>query len=109
MENARATAEPALPGRWWRPLEGEAPKALRGWAFTSSAMPEVAALGAVVAAVLADHRVGAAFRAFGTGHGRGCRCADLDVGRRGRRVAVAAGNQVLQGVGDGGDLRVMPQ
>jgi mannose-6-phosphate isomerase-like protein (cupin superfamily) len=25
-----ATAEPALGGRWWRPLEGEAPKALRG-------------------------------------------------------------------------------
>jgi len=21
-----------LPGRWWRPLEGEAPKGLRGWA-----------------------------------------------------------------------------
>jgi transglutaminase-like putative cysteine protease len=31
---AGATAEPALPGRWWRPLEGEAPKALRGWART---------------------------------------------------------------------------
>src|SRR6476661_6404503 len=25
-----ATAEPALPGRWWRPREGEAPKAFRG-------------------------------------------------------------------------------
>ena len=29
-ETTRATAEPALPGRWWRPLEGEAPQALRG-------------------------------------------------------------------------------
>ena len=28
-----ATADPALPGRWWRPLEGEAPQALRGWAL----------------------------------------------------------------------------
>src|SRR4051794_17101297 len=26
-----AAAEPALPGRWRRPLEGEAPQALRGW------------------------------------------------------------------------------
>jgi hypothetical protein len=29
--NARDTAEPALPGRWYRPLEGEAPQALRAW------------------------------------------------------------------------------
>jgi len=28
--DARDTAEPALPGRWYRPLEGEAPQALRG-------------------------------------------------------------------------------
>ncbi len=28
---ARDTAEPALPGRWYRPLEGEAPQARRGW------------------------------------------------------------------------------
>src|SRR5438876_6204171 len=32
MAEPGATAEPALPGRWWRPLEGEAPKALRGGA-----------------------------------------------------------------------------
>jgi sulfate transport system permease protein len=27
-------ADPALPVRWWRPLEGEAPKAPRGWVIT---------------------------------------------------------------------------
>src|SRR5882724_9051172 len=32
--STRATAEPALPDRWWGPLEGAAPKALRGGAFT---------------------------------------------------------------------------
>ena len=30
LPDARDTAEPALPGRWYRPLEGEAPQALRG-------------------------------------------------------------------------------
>src|SRR5438067_1695455 len=63
MAEPGATAEPALPGRWWRPLEGEAPQALRGWAFTS--VPGEARLAlllegrqrllAVVAQAAADH------------------------------------------------------
>ena len=31
--NQAAAADPALPVRWWRPLEGVAPKAHRGWAI----------------------------------------------------------------------------
>jgi hypothetical protein len=30
MSDARATAEPASPGRWWRPLRGVTPQAARG-------------------------------------------------------------------------------
>jgi hypothetical protein len=33
-----AAADPALPGRWRRRLDGEAPQALRGWAYFSDSI-----------------------------------------------------------------------